>query len=139
MAVKKKKKAKVAKRGVAKRTKKKVLPKRKVRAAKTKRTTRKTPVKKRAVKKEELELPGLQQIGKVTHYFPHVKAAVVTITKGTVSVGDQIYIKGHTTNFKETVTSMQINRIPIQQAKQGDEIGLLVKSRARINDKVYKI
>ena len=96
--------------------------------------------KKTAKKKiTKQELTGLKKIGKITHYFPHVKAAVLTISKGTLSPGDHIYIKGHTTNFKETITSMQINRVPIQQAKQGDEIGLLVKSRTRIGDTVYKI
>lgn len=76
-------------------------------------------------------------IGKVTHYFPHVNAAVVKL-KLPLKAGDTIQIKGHTTDLKETVTSMQINRAPITAAKKGDEIGLFVASRVRAGDQVYK-
>jgi len=76
-------------------------------------------------------------IGKVTHYFPHVNAAVIKL-KLPLKAGDSIQIKGHTTDLKETVTSMQINRAPITEAKKGDEIGLLVTSRVRTGDTVYK-
>lgn len=76
-------------------------------------------------------------IGKVTHYFPHVQAAVVKL-KLPLKAGDNIQIKGHTTDLKETVASMQINRTPITEAKKGDEIGLLVTSRVRAGDTVYK-
>jgi hypothetical protein len=33
---------------------------------------------------------------------------------------------------------MQIDRVPINTAKKGDEIGLLVNSRVRQHDVVYK-
>jgi len=82
-------------------------------------------------KKEEL-------VGVVTHYFPHVKAAVLKV-KIPLSVGERIKIKGHTTDFKQQVISMQIDRVPITVAKKGDEIGLLVESRVRRRDKVLKV
>ena len=78
-------------------------------------------------------------IGKITHYFPHVNAAVITIKKSGLKLGDQILIKGHTTRFYEQITSMQIDRNSITEAKKGDEIGLLVKERVRANDEVYRI
>lgn len=80
-----------------------------------------------------------QPVGKITHYFPHVKAGVISVTNGTISLGDVLRIKGHTTDFKQKVNSMQINNVPIKEAKPGDEIGLLVKSRVRHNDVVYKL
>jgi len=82
-------------------------------------------------KKEEL-------VGIVTHYFPHVKAAVLKL-KTPLALGETIKIKGHTTDFTQKVTSLQINRVPIEKAKKGDEIGLYVESRVRRKDKVYKI
>ena len=82
---------------------------------------------------------GMEKIGKVTHYFPHVKAAAVMILKDGLRVGDQIYIKGHTTDFKEKVNSVQLDHVSIQEGKKGQEIGLLVKSRVRIGDSVYKV
>ena len=80
-----------------------------------------------------------QIVGRITHYFPHVKAGVILITKGTVSKGDRLYIKGHTTDFKQKVGSIQIDNVPIERAKAGQEIGLLVKSRVRSNDAVYRL
>ena len=81
----------------------------------------------------------LKKIGVVTHYFPHVKAAAVKLLKSGLKVGDQIYIKGHTTDFKENVESIQLDHKPIAQAKKGQEIGLMVRSRVRIGDKVYEV
>ena len=78
------------------------------------------------------------QIGKVTHYFPHVKAGAILIEKGAIALGDTIHIKGHTTDFKQKVRSLQIERVNIREGRPGDEVGILVKSRVRINDGVYK-
>ena len=82
---------------------------------------------------------ALEKIGKVTHYFPHVNAAAVMILKNSLKVGDRVYIKGHTTDFKEKVNSIQLDLVPIQAGKIGQEIGLLVKSRVRIGDSVYRL
>ena len=74
-------------------------------------------------------------IGVVTHYFPHVQAAVIKLKKP-LAVGDTILIKGTTTDFQQQVESIQIDRVPIQKAKKGDEIGLQVKERVREHDLV---
>ena len=108
---------------------------------KAKKTVKKAVVKKgkKIAKKAPRVLESKEAlIGKVTHYFPHVKAGAILIEKGTITLGDTIHIKGHTTDFKQKVKSLQINRAPIQTGKGGDEVGVLVKSRVRINDKVYK-
>ncbi|MEA3347308.1 MAG: hypothetical protein U9Q21_04410 [Candidatus Auribacterota bacterium] len=89
--------------------------------------------KKRAV--EELG----EVIGEVTHFFPHVNAAVIKLKKDTLSPGDTIYIKGHTTDFEQKIKSMQVDHTPIQKAEKGQEIGLKVKSKVRHGDKVYKV
>lgn len=90
-------------------------------------------------KPQEAKKPEkLDEIGVISHYFPHVKAAVIKLTKGGLKVGDTIYIKGHTTDFREPVKSLQLNRAPIEEGAKGQEIGLLVKSRVRIGDVVYR-
>ena len=81
--------------------------------------------------------PKEVEIGEVTHFFPHVNAAVIKL-KEALSEGETVHIKGHTTDFKEQVTSMQINNKPIKEAKKGDEVGLLVKEKVRGGDIVYK-
>jgi len=88
------------------------------------------------VKAAELKL---EKIGEVTHYFPRVKAAAVKLIKSGMTVGDNIYIKGHTTDFKEKVRSMQLDHVPIDKGRKAQEIGLLVKSRVRIGDSIYKV
>lgn len=112
---------------------------------------RKKPVKKAARRKIKLKVkPATLQkkkpaalktsakiIGIITHYFPKVQAAVVKI-KTPLSTGDNIKIKGHTTDFTQTADSIQIDRIAIKTAKKGQEIGLLVNSRVRQGDIIYK-
>jgi len=100
----------------------------------------KKPVKK-AKKKSSLKKVTKKEgnlIGTVTHYFPHVQAAVIKL-KGSLVTGDTVKIKGHTTEFTQMVTSMQIDRVTISSAKKGDEIGLQVSSRVRQGDKTYKL
>ncbi|MDO8525958.1 MAG: hypothetical protein Q7S07_05690 [Candidatus Omnitrophota bacterium] len=114
---------------------------RKVRAAK--KAVRKT--KKRAVagklktKKIKTAVDSMVKVGEVTHYFPRVKAAALLVLKDSIKIGDEIYLKGHTTDFKEKIVSIQLDRAPIEEGKKGQEIGLLVKKRVRIGDSVYKL
>lgn len=87
----------------------------------------------------EMVDPSLEKIGEVTHYFPHVNAAAVKLLKSGLRIGDKIYIKGHTTDFKEDVASIQLDHAVIEEGRKGQEIGLLVKERVRIGDKVYRV
>ncbi|MDD5120935.1 MAG: hypothetical protein PHR84_06500 [Candidatus Omnitrophica bacterium] len=134
MALKKKKKAKKAV---------KKLVRKKIRKPVKKTVKRKsTPKKKSALrKKPALKKPVKPEgklIGAVTHYFPHVQAAVIKL-KAPLSMGEVIKVKGHTTDLSQAVISMQIDRVDISNAKKGDEIGLQVSSRVRQGDKVYKL
>ena len=78
------------------------------------------------------------QIGKVTHYFAKIGVAVIEVTDGSIKVGDEIHIKGHTTDFKQKVSSMQIEQDKIEMAEPGQSIGLKVSEPVRANDSVYK-
>lgn len=128
----KKKKAKARTRKAPKRPKAKRTVAGKARAGLARR-------KKAAVRVKPKPELSLEKVGEMIHYFPHVKAAVVKVLKGSLRVGDAIYIKGHTTDFKEKVQSMQLDHVPIEEARKGQEVGLLVKSRVRIGDSVYKL
>jgi hypothetical protein len=121
-----------------KKAKKQALRIKKVKKAVKKKTVKSKAKKSAKIKKQAPEL-SLEKIGKVTHYFPQVKAAAVMLLKDGLKVGDNIYLKGHTTDFKETVKSIQLDRVAIQEGKKGQEIGLLVKKRVRQGDSVYKI
>jgi len=78
-----------------------------------------------------------KEIGRITHYFPKIGVAVVELSD-TIQVGDKILIKGYTTEFEQTVESMQIEHKNIQSAGAGQSIGLKVVQRVRENDRVYK-
>ena len=80
----------------------------------------------------------LEEIGKISHYFSKIEVAIVDLT-APLSVGDRITMKGVTTDFEQTVESMQIEHENVKTAKAGDSIGLKVKERVREGDIVYKI
>jgi translation elongation factor EF-1alpha len=94
--------------------------------------------KKKATKRVKPKTSKQIIVGDVIHYFPKVKAAVIKVKKGPICVNDILYFKGHTTSFKQKISSMQIDHKPIQKATKGKEIGIRVKKRVRITDKVYK-
>lgn len=81
----------------------------------------------------------LEEIGKVTGFFAKVGAAIIDITNGSLKVGETVRIKGHTTDLEQVVESMQIEHQSIQEATQGQTIGLKVKDRVRRHDAVYKV
>ena len=83
------------------------------------------------------EIPG-EYIGYVTHYFPKVKAAVIKLEKP-LSMGDTIVIAGKSGKIRQKVTSLQINRIPIDEGRAGEEVGLEVKKDVVVGDVVYRL
>jgi len=143
MALKKKgkkvkKAAKKTTRKTAKKTPKKRPIKKKIAKRKPALKKSKPAVKKRKTAAKEPAKQEGNLVGLVTHYFPHVQAAVIKL-KGPLNIGNTVKIKGHTTDLAQIITSMQIDRVDISSAKKGDEIGLLVSSRVRQGDKVYKV
>jgi len=79
-----------------------------------------------------------QEVGKVTHFFSKISVAVVELM-APLSVGDRIRIQGPTTDFEQTVQSMQIEHENVKTAKKGQSVGLKVDERVRENDTLYKI
>lgn len=80
-----------------------------------------------------------KEIGVVSDYFAHIGVVAVEVTGGELGVGDTLHFKGHTTDFTQTIESMQIEHQQIEKAKVGDSIGIKVKERVRKHDKVYKV
>ena len=77
-------------------------------------------------------------IGKVSHWFGKISVAGIELT-GKLAVGDRIHILGHTTDFEQEVTSMQLMHQDIDEAAPGDDVGIRVQFRARTGDRVYKV
>ena len=77
-------------------------------------------------------------IGTVADFFAHPVVAGIELT-ASLSVGDKIRIKGHTTDLEMEVGEMQIDNQNVTEAKAGDSIGIKVTDRVRAGDSVYKI
>jgi putative protease len=86
---------------------------------------------------KRLSEENIIKIGRITHFFTKISVAVIELTE-TLSVGDTIVFKGPTTDFEQTVESMQIEHENVPSAKAGQSIGLKVAQRVRENDMVYK-
>ena len=80
-----------------------------------------------------------KKIGMISHYFGNISVAGIEIEKGKLEVGDTIRIKGHTTDFTQTINSMQIDLQAVEKAKKGDSIGIKVSKRVREQDEVYLV
>jgi putative protease len=80
-----------------------------------------------------------KKIGVVTHYFGKIGVAAVKITAGELKIGDTIHVEGHTSDFTQTVQSMQVEHAAVDVARPGDEIGLKTTEYTRENDAVYRV
>ena len=75
-------------------------------------------------------------VGKVEKFFQKPSVAAVRVENGELKVGDLIRIHGATTNFTQTVDSMQIEHDPVTAAKPPDLVGIKTKERVRHGDTV---
>ena len=75
------------------------------------------------------------EVGRVTHFFAKISVAVIELT-APLAIGDTIAIKGPTTDFEQTIESMQIEHNNVQRAEAGQSIGLKVAQRVRENPKM---
>jgi len=78
------------------------------------------------------------EIGHVTHYFNKINVAVLSIG-AELKVGDTIHILGHTTDFTQKVTSLQIEHKNVDSVKPGDDFAMKVIEPVREHDVVYKV
>jgi translation initiation factor IF-2 len=79
------------------------------------------------------------EIGHISHYFPKISVAVIEVTAGSLKVGETIRIKGHTSDFTQTVDSLQQEHLQVPEIKVGASAGLKVKEHVREGDKVFKV
>jgi translation elongation factor EF-Tu-like GTPase len=80
-----------------------------------------------------------EQVAVVVKFFAKPGVAALKVTGGSIKKGDLLRYKGHTTDFKEVVGSMEVDNQPVDEAKAGDLVGVKIKERVRESDKVYKV
>lgn len=118
---------KTAKKTSVKKSKKQVS--KKANGKKTTKQRSKKSVKKPAAKK------GL--LGVVTHFYGGIEVAIVKLAKP-LGVGANVYFKGATTDFTQTVESMQYDHVDIPAGKKGQEVGMKVTDKVREGDEMYE-
>ncbi len=99
---------------------------------------KKKPVKKKVTAKaEKKEKVKEKEIGLVRDYFGKIGVVAIELTKGALKAGDEIHIKGHTTDVTLKIKTMQIEHEVVEKAKKGDQVGIKCKEKCRRTDKVY--
>ncbi len=80
-----------------------------------------------------------EEIGRITHYFAKVNVGILEMTKGKLSIGDTIHVKGHSTDFYQNIESMQEDHSPVEVVKPGDLVGIKVDHTVREKDLVFRV
>src|SRR3989344_2497460 len=80
----------------------------------------------------------LKPIGVVTHFYGGIKVGIFKFNKP-VKLGVSIAIRGATTDFTHKISSMQYDHKEIKTAPKGKQIGIKLKKRVRVGDKVYRV
>lgn len=79
-----------------------------------------------------------KEIGVITHCYGNISVGIIELSDE-LKVGDNIHIKGHTSDFTQAIESMQIEHKDVSEAKAGDVVGLKVAQKVHPHDKVYKV
>ena len=79
------------------------------------------------------------EVGKITHYFSKIGVAAIEMTQDALKVGDTVHIRGHTSDFLQTIDSMQIDGQPVDEVTAGQSVAIRVDQHAREHDHVLKV
>ncbi|MBI5611571.1 MAG: hypothetical protein HY942_00665 [Gammaproteobacteria bacterium] len=111
----------------------------KARAAKPKAAVRAKPAAPKAPAAPPVAIAGEERVGIVTHYYSHLAVAIIRMERGNLREGDTVHIKGHTSDFRQRVESMEIDHVHVAQVGAKQEFGMRVVEHAREHDVVYKV
>ncbi len=87
---------------------------------------------------QESQQQGKILVGKVDKFFSKLNVAAVKLALP-ISVGDVIEIGTEEEAIRQRITSMQINRVEVNEAKEGDDVGIALKYNVAEGSDVYKI
>ena len=79
-----------------------------------------------------------KEIGIITHYFGKISVGAIQLSAPLKS-GDTIHIKGAHDDFTQTIESIQIEHETLDEAKEGDLIGIKVLQPVHPHDKVFLV
>lgn len=74
-----------------------------------------------------------KKVGTVTHYYDKLGVGIVKLARP-LKVGDTVRFSGHSTNFEQLVSQMQLAHKDITAGKKGQEVGIKVTAKVRDGD-----
>lgn len=77
-------------------------------------------------------------VGKVEKFFSKIKVAAISLN-ASIKVGDTIEIEGADGPVVLKVSGMQINKEDVQEASEGDSIGIKLDKQVNAGSNVYLI
>ena len=76
------------------------------------------------------------QLGKITHFYSKIGVGIIKLDKE-LKVGDEIQIKGNTSDFKQKVDELQFDHKNIDKGEKGQEVGVKLSQKVRDGDVVF--
>jgi hypothetical protein len=83
-------------------------------------------------------LPRETLIGIAEDYLDHHRVMLTTLLDE-LALGEHLHIRGRTTDLTQTVTSLQVNHLPVNLGQIGQEVGIQVDQKVRKHDYIYRI
>jgi putative protease len=80
-----------------------------------------------------------EKVGTITDYYAKIGVAAAQLSEGDLQVGDRIHIRGHTTDFNQTVESLQVEHQAVQRAARGSGVAIKVNERCRKHDELLRV
>jgi len=77
-------------------------------------------------------------IGRVINFYGKISVAAIDLT-GSLKIGDTIEIENEEGAIRQKVLSMQINKKDVEEASEGDSVGVRVDQRIIRGSKVYRV
>lgn len=78
------------------------------------------------------------RVGKISHYFDHINVAVLTLTEA-IHVGETLHFLGHSTDFRQEITSLEIEHKAVETARPGEDVAMKVTQRVHPNDAIFRV
>lgn len=69
-------------------------------------------------------------VGKVIHYYDKIGVAVIKLEKS-LKVGDRVKFVHGENSFEQTIESMQLEHVQVQEGKKGHEVAIKVDKEVK--------
>lgn len=76
-------------------------------------------------------------IGKVVHYYDKLAVAIVDLESGGLKVGQEVLFKRGDEEFRQKISSLQVDHQNVEDVKTGDSFGLKVDQPTKPGTLVY--